>query len=144
MSINKVILVGNLGDDVKLYSFENDRYLARFPMATSEFFTNNEGERVEQTEWHNIVIFNKQAQNCDKYISKGDKVLVEGKIKNRKWEDQNGIMRYSTEIIANRVEFLITKNNPSVVSNQPPISPQEVPAPPAPTSAPEEADDLPF
>ncbi|CAG0900588.1 unnamed protein product [Cyprideis torosa] len=131
-------------DDVKLYSFENDRHLARFPIATSESFTNNEGERVEQTDWHNIVVYNRQAQTCEKYLSKGDKVLVEGKIKNRKWEDQNGQMRYSTDIVASRVEFLITKNNPAAGGNQPPVSPEEIPSPPEPTAAPEEADDLPF
>lgn len=109
-SVNKVILIGNLGDDVKIHHFDNNNCLARFPIATNEFYTSREsGERVTQTEWHNIVIKNKLAELCEKYLSKGDSIYVEGKIRTRKWND-NGTTRYSTEIHASTIQFLDTKN----------------------------------
>lgn len=110
-SVNKVILVGNLGDDVKIHHFDESNCLGRFPIATNEFYTTREtGERVTQTEWHNIVTRNKLAELCGKYLSKGDTVYVEGKLKTRKWDD-NGNTRYSTEIHASSIQFLSTKNS---------------------------------
>lgn len=110
-TINKVILIGNLGDDVKMHYFDDRNSIGRFPLATSESYTNKQtGEKVINTDWHNIVVRNKLAEICEKYLSKGDKVYVEGRLKNRQWE-QDGIKRYATEIIANDMTFLSTKKS---------------------------------
>tara|TARA_B110001450_G_scaffold36449_1_gene32225 strand:+ start:1595 stop:2029 length:435 start_codon:yes stop_codon:yes gene_type:complete len=110
-TINKVILIGNLGDDVKMHYFDDKNSVGRFPIATSESYTNKTtGEKVTTTDWHNIVVRNKLAEICEKYLSKGDKVYVEGKLKNRQWE-QDGIKRYSTEIQVHEMTFLSTKKN---------------------------------
>lgn len=117
-TINKVILVGNLGDDVKMHHFDDKNCLARFPIATSESYTKKDSnEKVTQTDWHNIVVRNKLAEICDKYLSKGDKVYIEGKIKTRKWDD-NGTTKYSTEIMADNVQFLSTKRETPANNSQ--------------------------
>ena len=111
-TMNKVILIGNLGDEIKMHQFDDSNSIGRFPLATSESFTSREsGEKITQTEWHNIVVRNKLAEICEKYLKKGDKVYVEGKLKTRKWQDQNGQDRYTTEIIANEVMFLNPKSS---------------------------------
>lgn len=109
-SLNKVMLIGNLGDDVKMHYFEGGGCVGRFPIATSETYTNKQtNERISNTEWHNIVVRNKGAEICEKYLSKGDKVYIEGRIKNRKWIDDKGNDRYSTEIQCLEFTFLNTK-----------------------------------
>ena len=111
-TINKVILIGHLGDEVKMNYFEGGNSLGRFPIATNETYTNRQtGERVTTTEWHNIVFRNKLAETCEKYLSKGDKVYCEGRIKTRQWE-QDGQKRYTTEIHINNMTFLSTKGEP--------------------------------
>ncbi|MBW1618179.1 single-stranded DNA-binding protein [Empedobacter falsenii] len=105
---NKVLLIGNLGDDVKLHHFDEQNCIGRFPIATTESYISRTGERITETEWHNIVTRNKLAELCDRYLKKGDKVFVEGRIKTRKWDD-NGQTRYTTEIVANSIEFLTPK-----------------------------------
>ena len=105
---NKVLLIGNLGDDVKLHYFDEQNSIGRFPIATTESYISRTGERITETEWHNIVTRNKLAELCDRYLKKGDKVFVEGRIKTRKWDD-NGQTRYTTEIVANSIEFLTPK-----------------------------------
>ena len=111
-SLNKVMLIGNLGDDVKLHHFENGGCIGRFPLATNESYTNKvSGEKVSSTEWHNIVVKNKAAEICEKYLKKGDKIYVEGKIKTRKWESEDGTQRYSTEIHVTEFNFLNPKND---------------------------------
>lgn len=108
-SVNKVILIGNLGDDVKMHHFDANSCIGRFPVATSETYVSKEkGERVSQTEWHTVVTRNKLAELCEKYLAKGDKVFVEGKLKTRKWDD-NGVTKYQTEIVAENVQFLTPK-----------------------------------
>ncbi|ADX67869.1 MULTISPECIES: single-stranded DNA-binding protein [Weeksella] len=107
---NKVILIGNLGDDVKVHYFDDTNCIGRFPIATTEAYTSRAGERITETEWHNIVTRNKLAELCEKYLKKGDKVFVEGRIKTRKWDD-NGQTRYTTEIVANSIEFLTPKSD---------------------------------
>lgn len=112
-SVNKVILIGNLGDDVKLHHFDNQNLLGRFSVATSESYLKKDTkERVTKTEWHTIVVRNRLAEICEKYIKKGDKVYIEGSLRNRKWED-NGMTRYTTEVYADSVEFLTPKNSNS-------------------------------
>lgn len=121
-SLNKAMLIGHLGDDVKMHYFDDSNCLGRFPVATNETFTNKQtGEKIKNTEWHNVVVRNKLAQLCEKYLSKGDRVFVEGRIKTRQWE-QEGIKKYTTEIHATDMTFLSTKKdlsqNPSVISPQ--------------------------
>ena len=115
-SLNKVMLIGHLGDEVKMHYFEGGNSIGRFPVATNESYTNKQsGEKITTTEWHNVVVRNKLAEICEKYLSKGDRVFIEGRIKTRQWE-QDGIKRYTTEIHALDMTFLTTKkdlNNPS-------------------------------
>ena len=109
-TLNKVMLIGHLGDDVKLRYFEDGGCLGRFPLATNETYTNKQsGERVSQTEWHNILVRNKAAETCEKYLKKGDKLFVEGRIKTRKWQGEDGNPRYSTEIHVDEFTFLSNK-----------------------------------
>jgi len=113
-TLNKVILIGHLGDDVKMHNFEGGGCIGRFPLATNESYLNKQtNEKVTNTEWHNIVVRNKAAEICNKYLSKGDKVYVEGRIKTRKWQDDKGVDRYSTEINCQEFTFLNTKNEMS-------------------------------
>ena len=109
------MLIGHLGDEVKMHYFEGGNCIGRFPIATNESFSNKQtGEKVTTTEWHNVVVRNKLAELCEKFLSKGDRVFIEGKIKTRQWE-QEGVKRYSTEIHALDMTFLTTKkdlNNP--------------------------------
>ncbi len=110
-TLNKVMLIGHTGDDVKMHYFEGGNSLGRFPLATNESYTNRTtGERVTNTEWHNVVVRNKAAEICEKYLKKGDKVFIEGRIKTRKWQDDSGNERYSTEIHCTEFTFLTPKN----------------------------------
>ncbi len=110
-TLNKVMLIGHTGDDVKMNYFEGGGSIGRFPLATNETYTNRTtGEKVSNTEWHNIVVRNKAAEICEKYLKKGDKVYIEGRIKTRKWQDDQGNDRYSTEIQCTDFTFLTPKN----------------------------------
>jgi single-strand DNA-binding protein len=104
--INKVILIGNLGVDPELRFTQNGTPVASFRIATSERWKDKEGNQQEQTEWHNIVAWGRLGELCNEYLNKGSKVYVEGKLKTRKWQDQNGNDRYTTEIVARDVQFL--------------------------------------
>ena len=109
-TLNKVMLIGHTGDEVKMHYFEGGGSIGRFPLATNEEYTNRTtGERVSNTEWHNIVVRNKGAEVCEKYLKKGDKVYIEGRIKTRKWQDDKGMDRYSTEIQCTDFTFLTPK-----------------------------------
>ncbi|WP_066222072.1 single-stranded DNA-binding protein [Formosa haliotis] len=109
-TLNKVMLIGHLGDDVKMHYFEGGGCVGRFPLATNETYVSKQtNERVTNTEWHNIVVRNKGAEICEKYLSKGDKIYVEGRLKTRKWQDEAGQDRYSTEIQCTDFTFLTTK-----------------------------------
>ncbi|WP_417884850.1 single-stranded DNA-binding protein [Zunongwangia sp.] len=109
-TLNKVMLIGHTGDDVKMHYFEGGGSIGRFPLATNEVYTNrNSGERVNNTEWHNVVVRNKAAEVCEKYLKKGDKVYIEGRLKTRKWTDDKGMDRYSTEIQCTDFTFLTPK-----------------------------------
>jgi len=105
--VNKAILVGNLGRDPEVSYTQGGTARCRFPLATGESYTNNAGERVDRTEWHNIVVWGKQAETVGKYLQKGRQVFVEGRIQTRSWDDEKtGQKRYMTEINAQRVIFL--------------------------------------
>ena len=111
-TLNKVMLIGHLGDDVKIHRFEDGGCVGRFPLATNEPYLNRQtNERVSNTEWHNVVLRNKAAEICEKYLSKGDKVYIEGRIKTRKWQDDKGLDRYSTEINCTEFTFLSNKQD---------------------------------
>ncbi len=111
-TLNKVMLIGHLGDEVKMHYFEGGNCVGRFPLATNESYLNKQtNERVSSTEWHNIVVRNKGAEICEKYLTKGDKLYVEGRIKTRKWKDDSGADRFSTEIQVSDFTFLSTKKD---------------------------------
>ncbi len=141
-SLNKVMLIGHLGDEVKMHYFEGGNCLGRFPVATNESYSNKQtGEKVTTTEWHNVVARNKLAELCEKYLSKGDRVFIEGKIKTRQWE-QEGVKRYSTEIHALDMTFLTTKkdlNSPVQSSTPEPKESKTAGTPPL-----SDATDVPF
>ena len=112
-TLNKVMLIGHLGDNVKMHYFDGGGSIGRFPLATNETYTKKDsGEKVTNTDWHTVVVRNKAAEICEKYLTKGDKVYVEGKIKTRKWQDESGNDRYSTEINVDEFTFLSTKSTP--------------------------------
>ena len=110
-TLNKVMLIGHTGDEVKMHYFEGGNSIGRFPLATNDSYINKStGERVTSTEWHNITVRNKAAEICEKYLKKGDKVYIEGRLKTRKWQDDKGNDRYSTEIQCTEFTFLTPKN----------------------------------
>jgi single-strand DNA-binding protein len=104
--VNKAILIGNLGRDPELRYTQNGQAVVNFTLATSENWTDRNGERQERTEWHRIVAFAKTAELCAQYLSKGRTVYIEGRIQTRDWEDKEGNKRTTTEINANTVQFL--------------------------------------
>ncbi|RZN84729.1 MAG: single-stranded DNA-binding protein [Winogradskyella sp.] len=125
-TLNKVMLIGHLGDEVKMHYFDDKNCVGRFPLATNETYTNKQtNERVSNTEWHNVVVRNKAAEICEKYLSKGDKVYIEGRIKTRKWTDDKGMERYSTEIQCNDFTFLTNKNEQQPSNNTAPQNPAQ-------------------
>jgi single-strand DNA-binding protein len=104
--VNKVIIVGRLGADPELKSVGNGGNVARLSIATSENWVDKEGQKQERTEWHRVVVWGKLAEICGKHLAKGRQVYVEGRLQTRSWEDQQGQKRYSTEVVANTVQFL--------------------------------------
>jgi single-strand DNA-binding protein len=104
--INKVILIGNLGKDPELRHTPQGQAVANFSLATSENWTDKNGQKQERTEWHRVVVWGKTAELVAKYLSKGRKAFVEGKLQTRAWDDKEGQKRYTTEIIATSVQFL--------------------------------------
>jgi single-strand DNA-binding protein len=125
-SVNKVILIGNLGKDPEVRHLENGAVVANFSIATSESYTDkSSGERKEVTDWHDIVVWRGLAEVVEKYVKKGYKVYVEGKLKKRSWQDKEGNTRYTTEIIADELSILSrpevgekTGDQKSVYSNE--------------------------
>lgn len=104
--INKVILVGHLGKDPEIRQIAPNQNVCQFSIATSENWVDKAGQKQERTEWHRIVVWGKMAEICGKYLAKGRQVYVEGRLQTRSWEDQQGQKRYTTEIVANTVQFL--------------------------------------
>ena len=145
-TLNKVMLIGHLGDEVKMHYFDDKNCVGRFPLATNETYTNKQtNERVTNTEWHNVVVRNKAAEICEKYLGKGDRVYIEGRIKTRKWQDDKGNDRYSTEIHCTDFTFLTTKNE-AQSGGQAQMPQQKAQSTPDTVSEPisNENDDLPF
>lgn len=106
MSVNKVILVGNVGKDPEIRYLDENTAVCKFPLATSEVYKNRSGERVEQTEWHNIVLWRGLAQVAEKYVKKGSQLYIDGRIKTRSYEDRDGVRKYITEIVGDNMQML--------------------------------------
>ena len=104
--VNKVILVGNLGKDPEVRYLDSGVAVANFSLATTENYKNKQGERVSQTEWHNIVLWRGLAEVAEKYLKKGSSIYIEGRIRTRKWEDDGGKIRYNTEILGDNMTML--------------------------------------
>lgn len=147
--VNKVILLGNLGKDPEIRVIEGGRKVASFPLATTESYKDKDGNRVENTEWHNVQFWGAQADVIEKYVKKGNPIYVEGKIRSRSYDDKDGIKRYITEIIGQNFTLLGGKpsENQNVTTN---VSHQDVngiavsePLNPL-SSSNTEIDDLPF
>lgn len=147
-TLNKVMLIGHLGDDVKTTYFEGGGCIGRFPLATNETYTNRQtGERVSNTEWHNVVVRNKAAEVCEKYLSKGDKVYVEGRLKTRQWQGEDGNTRYTTEIQVTDFTFLTNKGDSQTNnggSQQNVQKTQQLESQESPNPQSEAEDDIPF
>ena len=137
--VNKVILIGNLGKDPEVRYLDSGVAVANFSLATTENYKNKEGERVSQTEWHNIVLWRGLAEIAEKWLKKGSSVFIEGKIRTRKWEDKDGNTRSNTEILADNMTMLGKKDSGTtdVGSNDNPSAEESVPQE-------EKGDDLPF
>lgn len=157
-SVNKVILIGNLGADPEMRSLPSGSKVANFSIATSESWTNKNGEKVEQTEWHRIELWDSLAGIAEQYLKKGDPVYIEGRIRTEKWTDQSGQERYTTKIRGNALQLLgsrgggggsYSENSESASSSSSYSSasssskPVSVPAPP-PVEMAGGDDDLPF
>ena len=111
-SVNRVIILGRLGQDPELRYTPNGAAVCTFSLATTDFSTDREGNRQEFTEWHRVVVWNKQAENCAKYLAKGRVAYVEGKLRTRSWEDKNtGQKRYATEVVGQTVQFVGGRDN---------------------------------
>ena len=106
---NSVNLIGRLGNDPEIKSFGNDRTMARFSLATNDYFRDKNGETVKQTQWHNIVAWNGTAQVVSKLLSKGKEVALHGKLANRTWEDDKGNKHYMTEVVADEIVVFSSK-----------------------------------
>jgi len=142
-TLNKVMLIGHLGDEVKMHYFDGGNSIGRFPLATNESYTNKAGDRVTTTEWHNVVVRNKLAEICEKYLTKGDKVYCEGQIKSRQWDGEDGQKRYTTEIHVSDLTFLTNKKAENQKQNPEKNQQESKPNPPKKESNSGD-DDLPF
>ena len=140
-TLNKVMLIGHLGDEIKMHFFEGGNSIGRFPLATNESYTNKEGDQVTTTEWHNVVVRNKLAEICEKYLTKGDKIYCEGRIKTRQWTGEDGQTRYTTEIHVRELTFLSNKKEEGQKQN--PTS-QNTETKPTQANDEDAKDDLPF
>lgn len=146
MSINKVILVGNAGKDPEIRHLENGTAVCTLPLATSETYTNKSGEKVTNTEWHNVVLWRSLAEIAEKYVRKGSMLYVEGRIRTRSYDDKDGVKRYTTEIMADTMKMLGRKPEDAVGGQAQPTTETKAaePADDVYTSAVGEPNDLPF
>jgi len=136
--VNKVILLGNLGKDPEIRHLENDRAVANFTLATSESYTNSQGERITNTEWHNIVLWGGLAKLAEKYLKKGNKIYLEGKISNRSYEDKEGVTKYRSEVVGKEMTFVGGKRDSDGDNSTEPVTSTND------NAGTNEIDDLPF
>jgi len=141
MSVNKVILVGNVGQDPEVKYLDDSTPVAIFSLATSESYKNKAGEKVTNTEWHNIVLWRGLAQVAEKYVHKGSQIYIEGKIKTRSWDDKDGVKKYRTEIVGNTMTLLGKKPEGAIANDQVSQGPPKEKFDNMPDNGP---DDLPF
>jgi len=113
MSVNKVILVGRLGQDPDVRYMPNETAVCNFSLATSSSYKDKSGEKVDQTEWHRIVMFGKVAEIAKEYLKKGSQVFIEGRLQTRKWQTKEGQDRYTTEVVAATMQMLGSKDSSS-------------------------------
>ncbi|HPF50879.1 MAG TPA: single-stranded DNA-binding protein [Draconibacterium sp.] len=118
MSVNKVILVGNVGRDPEIRHLDNGVAVANFPLATSESYTAKNGEKVTTTEWHNIVLWRGLADVAEKYVTKGRQLYIEGRIRTRSYDDKDGVKKYVTEIYGDVMQMLGSKSDSQGTDNQ--------------------------
>ncbi len=116
--LNKVILIGNLGQDPETRYTQDGRAVSNFSLATNMKWKNKEGDQQEQVEWHRIVIFGNLAEICEKYLKKGKLVYIEGRIQTRKWQDDDGNNRYTTEVVANQMKMLGSNGKSEPAANE--------------------------
>ena len=109
-SVNKVILVGNVGKDPEIRYLESNVPVAKFTLATNEVYRNKDGQKIEQTEWHQIVLWRHLAEVAEKFVRKGTLLYVEGRIKSRSWVDKDGVKKYTTEIEGENITILSKRN----------------------------------
>jgi single-strand DNA-binding protein len=140
MGINKVILIGNVGKDPEVRHLDSGIAVTTFPLATSETYKNKEGQKVTNTEWHNVVLWRGLAEIAEKYVKKGNPLYIEGKIRTRSWDDKDGNKRYTTEIVADIMQMLGSKQD----SENSAASASESTASVDIENIPEGEDDLPF
>ena len=138
--LNKAILIGNLGRDPEVRYTPSGLAVANFNIATSETWTNKEGEKETRTEWHRIVAFGKLGEICGEYLAKGKQIYIEGRIQTRDWEDKDGVKRYTTEIVASQMIMLGSRDSADAYK---PGGPDAGGGPASPIQAPED-DDIPF
>jgi single-strand DNA-binding protein len=146
-SVNKVILVGNLGKDPEVRRLESGSVVATFPLATNESYKDKNGNRVDNTEWHNIVLWRGLAEIAEKYLRKGSMVYIEGKLKTRSWEDQNNQTRYTTEVVGDNMTMLGTRETGNGMGSGMTATSGNTSSTPADTThtpAADDNDDLPF
>jgi single-strand DNA-binding protein len=141
--VNKVIILGNLGLDPEVRTLESGAKLARLRIATSETYTNREGQRVEQTEWHNVVVWRQLADVAERFLTKGRQVYIEGKLQTRSWKDAEGNDRYTTEIVGDRLQLVGGRPEPNETSAPNP-SAEKTSAVSENNGSGEDSDDLPF
>ncbi|MEQ8324817.1 MAG: single-stranded DNA-binding protein [Vicingaceae bacterium] len=143
--VNKVILVGNLGKDPEVRYLESGTAVANFTLATSESYKDRtSGERVTQTEWHNVVLWRGLAEVAEKYLKKGSQVYVEGKLRTRSWDDKDGNTRYTTEIVGDNMTMLGSRNDSESAQRNAPVASNQKASPAPKESKEEDDDDLPF
>ncbi|MDW3208663.1 MAG: single-stranded DNA-binding protein [Reichenbachiella sp.] len=144
--VNKVILLGNLGKDPEVRHLENGRAVANFSIATSETYKNKQGEKVTNTEWHNVVLWTPLAEIAEKYLNKGNQVYIEGKLTSRSYEDKEGVTKYITEVVGREMTLLGGPSRPEGGAPAQSASAETSTASnaPAPVEESNEIDDLPF
>ena len=127
-SLNRIQIIGNVGQEPEMRFTPNGNPVTSFSVATNEGYTDDSGEKHEKTEWFNVVAWNKQAETCNQYLVKGSKVYVEGRQQTKKWEGQDGVFHYKTELIASRVLFLSPKTESIEPEEKPTeLEPEDIP-----------------
>ncbi len=143
--VNKVILIGNVGADPEVRYLDGGVAVANIRLATTENYKNKNGEKIEQTEWHNVVLWRGLAEVVEKYVKKGMRLYIEGRLRTRSWDDQNGTKRYTTEIFADNMQMLSFKqdnNDQGSYTGKDQAAPPDTPQ--VNGNMPDESDDLPF